>query len=211
MKKYSKYIFVFILTLTIFGAAWITSTILNKKKFDNIKLAQDQAYIDILASETNFETSDDGNCDLSESDAIATNMNKLADKISYSEQNVSKRQEIISLKKQYTLLEIRDYLLNKRISERCNHDFHSVLYFYGTKVDCPDCVKQGYVLDALHQLNPDIRIYAFDYNLDLITIKALKKTYNIEDVVPSLVINGKTYKGFQSIDSLSAIFSSLSQ
>ena len=208
MKKHiPKYILVFFVTFAVFAIAWVLSAQINERKFANLKAEQDQVSIGILSSETEFDLLKEGTCDDNVGSVFAESLASLASKISYSEQNVATPQEIAALKKQYTLLEVRDFLLAKRAAERCKQSFTSILYFYGTSEGCPECVKQGYVLDALRQLDPQIRIYAFDYNLDLSTIKALVSIYNISDALPALVINGVTYQGFQSLADLKVLVS----
>ena len=206
MKKHSsKYILTLLLTAFVFAGSWYTSDTLNKKKFADLKNAQDKISIDILSSETEFDLLKEGTCDNTAASVFSTDLNTLAQKISYSEQHVATPDEINVLKKQYTLLQVRDFLLTKRVAERCHETPIAIFYFYGTSEDCPDCVKQGYVLDALRQNNPKVRVYAFDYNLDLSTIKALISIYKVGTTVPALVVNGTTYQGFRSLDELTSI------
>jgi hypothetical protein len=208
MKKYTpKYILVFLVTLAVFVSAWVASGEINQRKFANLKAEQDQVSISILSSETEFDLLKEETCDISAGSVFSDSLASLADKIAYSEQNVATPEEISLLKKQYTLLEVRDFLLAKRVAERCKQPFTSILYFYGTSEGCSECVKQGYVLDALRQMNPNVRIYAFDYNLDLSTIKALVDIYNIGDTLPALVINGTTYQGYRSLQDLKVLVS----
>lgn len=112
---------------------------------------------------------------------------------------------MLLLKKQYTILQVKDFLLKKRISERCKTPFMSVLYFYGTQQNCEDCTRQGYVLDAARQKYPELRIYSYDFNLDLSTIRALRSIYKVGEPLPTLVINGKTYAGFKTLEQLEAL------
>jgi hypothetical protein len=100
---------------------------------------------------------------------------------------------------------VKDFLLRKRISERCKTPLITVLYFYGTGEGCPDCTKQGYVLDAAREKYSDLRIYSFDYNLELSTIRAMKSIYKVSNPLPSLVVNGKTYAGFKTLEQLEAL------
>jgi hypothetical protein len=205
MKQYIKYILTFVVTVAIFGGAWYASDMLNQRKFANLQATQDKISIDILSSETDFDLLKENSCDTSSASVFSNDLGVLAEKISYSEQNVATPQEISALKKQYTLLEVRDFLLTKRVAERCHYTPVVVFYFYGTKEACPDCVRQGYVLDVLRQNHADVRVYAFDYNLDLSTIKALQSIYKIGAALPAVVVNGTTYNGFQSLEQLEAL------
>jgi hypothetical protein len=84
-----------------------------------------------------------------------------------------------------------------------------ILYFYSNKGDCVDCQKQGYVLTALAQAYPQLRTYAFDYNLDVAALKTLVSIDNVENKPPALVINGKAYYGFHSVDDIEKILPQL--
>ena len=208
MKKHTpKYILVFILTLGIFCSAWFISAAINERKFTNLKAAQDKISIDILSSETEFDLLKEESCDATATSVFSDELASLADKITYSEQHVATAEEIVVLKQQYTLLQVRDFLLTKRVAERCNQTPIAIFYFYGTKEGCDDCTRQGYVLDALRQQQSQVRVYSFDYNLDLSTIKALRSIYKISDTLPAIVINGVTYQGYQSLEQLQRLVS----
>lgn len=65
-----------------------------------------------------------------------------------------------------------------------------VLYFYKTD-DCTDCEKQGYALTALREKYPGLRVYSFDYGLNLSAIETLIRIYKIKDTeLPALVQEG---------------------
>ena len=202
MKGISKYIAVFLITCAIFLTAWYASGYFNTRKITEIKNIQNKVAIDILSSETQFSLLEEMSCQDLSTSIFSAEIGSLAEKISYAEQNVGAGEEIDLLKKQYSILQVKDFLLSKRIGERCNQMPNTILYFYGTKDSCTDCVKQGYVLDALRQDYPQLRIYSFDYNLDLSTIKALKSIYKIDSVIPALVVNGKSVNGFKTVDEL---------
>lgn len=202
MKTFSKYIVVFLITCGIFATAWYLSTYVNNKKINEIKDIQNKIAIDILSSETQFSLLEELSCQDIDRSVLSKEIATMADKINYSEQNLSAKEEIELLKKQYTILQVKDFLLSKRIAERCKQKIATIFYFYGNKDTCTDCEKQSYVLDALRQKYPTLRIYSFDYNLDLSTIKALTSIYKIQGMLPGLVIQGKTVSGFKSVEEL---------
>lgn len=204
MKGFQKYFFVFLVTCGIFAVGWYLSSYVNNKKINQIKDIQNKIAIDILSSETQFSLLEELSCqDLSNS-VLSKEIATIADKISYTEQTTGNRDEVELLKKQYTILQVKDFLLTKRIAERCKQKINTVFYFYGNRDACSDCVKQGYVLDALREKYPALRVYSFDYNLDLSTIKALNSIYKIQNSLPSLVVNGKTVSGFKTVEELEA-------
>ena len=110
---------------------------------------------------------------------------------------------VLYLKKYYSLLEIKDYLLNKNISARCKTKSAFILYFYTTAENCSECEKQGLVLSALRDKYPELRVYSFDYGIDLSAVKAMLQIFKIQDTkLPALVIDEEVLTGFHGIDEL---------
>jgi glutaredoxin len=80
------------------------------------------------------------------------------------------------------------------------------LYFYTTAENCTECTKQGFVLTELRKKYPDLRVYSFDYNLDLSALRALIKIYKIEDTkLPALIVNEKNITGFSTVEEIEKI------
>ncbi len=196
---WKKYLIVFIITLGIFGTALYVSNTLNAKKLSELKSIEDKLSVDILSSEVQYSLLEELSCKDVTTSVLTGELSSLADKIAFTEENLGAGStQITQLKQSYSLLEIKDYLLMKKISERCNKKSVFVLYFYANEDQCPDCVKQGYILTDLHDAYPDFRVYSFDYNLDLSAIKALISIYKVPSDLPALVINGKVYAGLQT-------------
>ena len=199
-----KYIIVFFITLFLFiGAIWLANYA-NNKKLDQVKTIQDKISIDISSSETQYALLSELSCkDVTRSN-LSSELNSLADKITYSENNIGTTDtDVIELKKFYSLLEIKDFLLMKKINERCGTKMHSILYFYTTANNCSECTKQGYVLTDLREKYPELRVYSFDYNIDLSALRALVSIYKVEDIkLPAIVINDELMTGFQSVEQI---------
>jgi hypothetical protein len=127
----------------------------------------------------------------------------LGERLSYAENRTEfSEDDVDSLKRSYFLLEIKDYLLMKRLTEKCNIKPTFILYFYSTKNKCEDCEKMGYVLTALRDKYPDLRVYSFDYHYDLGAIKTLISINKMKDNLPALIINGEPYYGFKTVEEL---------
>jgi glutaredoxin-related protein len=200
MKKFTKYFIALLITIAIFAGAWYASIYFNNRKLNEITVAQNQATVDVLSSETQFDLLQEASCqDYVSNDQLASEISDLADKITYGEQNFSDQTQLNLLKQQYSVLEVKDFLLTKQISQRCKQNVVTILYFYGNDTTCTDCVNQGYVLDALRQQYPSVRVYSFDAGLDSSTIRALLTVYKVSKTLPTLVIDGKTYSGFMNL------------
>jgi len=201
-NDWKKYIIVLFITSTIFISGLWLSNYLNNKKIDQLKSIENSISLDLMSSETQFALLGELSCKDVSANFLSSELNSLADKISYSENNIGTENiDVISLKKYYSLLEVKDYLLMKQINQRCGQKSIFVLYFYKND-DCEDCTKQGYVLTSLREKYPNLRVYSFDYNLDSSVIKAMTSIYKVPDNLPALVINGKVYSGFQTVEDI---------
>jgi hypothetical protein len=86
----------------------------------------------------------------------------------------------------------------------------TILYFYSNKGDCPECTKQGYVLTQLRQDHPTLRVYNFDYDLNVNAVNTLISLYKVKSTeLPAIVIGGKTYSGFKSVSDIVALIPEL--
>lgn len=190
-----------ILFATVLGAV----DYLNSARVAELATIEDKIAIDTLSLETQFDLLAEAPCeDISEGSVLSTELNELADRLSYTEERLgSEDQEVLKLKRQYTLLEIKDYLLMKRLAKECrNLKPVFVLYFYSNAGDCKDCAEAGYALSYLRQTYPRLRVYSFDYNLDLGALRTLTAVLGIKPPLPAYVINGKNFNGLTSLSEL---------
>jgi len=200
---WKKYFLVFIITVFIFATAILVSNYLGDKKLEEIRSIQDNISIDILSSETQFSLLEDSSCQNVGTGSLSTELGTLEEKLSYTENDRGANDsEVLTLKKYYSLLEIKDYLLMNKISEKCKITPVSIIYFYSNAGNCEDCQKEGYVLTSLRQKYPDLRVYSFDYNIDLSAVKTLISTNKVKNTLPAIIIKEKPYYGFQSVEDL---------
>lgn len=208
----NKYIITFIITAIIFAGMLYVNNILDEKRFGDTKAIQDQISLDLLSSETQFNLLKESSCKNVDGSILSKELNSLSTKLTYLEANDAgnKSDELIYLKKYYSLLQIKDSLLMKQLSQKCSSKPISVLYFYGDKKDCPACEDMSYVLTHLREQYPELRIYSFDTNLNLSAIDTLKSIYKIDSQkLPAIVYNDDSYTGFKSIEEMKNIIPDL--
>jgi len=202
---WKKYFIVLLTTATLFLTAIYLSNYLGDRKINQLKLIQDKIAIDILSSETQFSLLSELSCKNISDGALANELDELGNKLEWGQDNLGATEEVSDLKKYYSLLQIKDYLLTKKISERCKVKSAFILYFYTTKANCSECEKQGIVLTTLRDKYPELRVYSFDYSTDLSDVTAMLQIYKIKDtVLPALVIDGDVLTGFHGIEELEA-------
>lgn len=208
MFDVKKYIFTFALTAALFATAFFASSFFSEKRVENVKSIQDNIAIDILSSETQFDLLKEVPCGSVSDSILSPQLSEIADKLSRTESDRgSNDADVLYLKKYYTLLEVKDYILSTKIVEKCGSAKKpvSIIYFYSNLGDCADCEKEGYVLTRLKEKYPDLRVYSFDYNLDLSVLDSMKRIYKISSGLPALVIQDKTNLGFKSVEEIEAL------
>lgn len=200
-----KYIFTFLITSAIFATAFFASTYFSDKRVENVKQIQDNIAIDILSSETQFDLLKEVPCSNVNDSVLSGELSSLGEKLSHTEvERGSTDDDIIYLKKYYSLLEIKDYLLSKKLAEKCGATKKPVfvIYFYSNKGTCLSCQKEGFVLTRLKEMYPELRVYSFDYDLPLSAVDSIKTIYKINNELPALVIEDKPYIGFKSVEDI---------
>lgn len=200
--RISNYVIAFLITACMFAVALYASNYFNGRRIADIRATQDDISTDILSLETQFDLLGEHSCkDFSESTILPSELQTLAGRLSYMEgQGPINRTEVTRLKRLYSLLEIKDYLITKDVAAKCKLKPVSILYFYSNKGNCDDCEKQGYVLTALSKTYPQLRIYSFDYDLDISALKTLISIHQIKNEMPALVMDGEVYYGLQTIE-----------
>lgn len=210
--RWSTYAVAFVITALIFATALYLSNYFNDRRLADIQATQDNISIDILSLETQFDLLAEHSCrDISENSVLSSELRPLASRLSYLENQSNVNQdELLRLKRYYTLLQIKDFLLMQKVSQKCDIETVFILYFYSNEGDCDTCEEQGYVLTGLASRYPQLRIYSFDYNIGLAALQTLIDINNVRDELPALIIHDDTYYGLHTMDDIRDILPELS-
>lgn len=200
-------IIAFLITLIITGTVIYAINYLNQQRVAQLNSIENQLSTDTLSIETQYALIEDAPCQdfntgsSTEDDALSQEVGTVGDQLTSAENKLSDNDpEVIQLKEQYTLLEIRDYLLTEELSRTCGITPTTVLYFYTNDNSCTDqCDRASYALSYLRQTYPSLRVYSFDYNLNLGALKTLESLEKVQPPFPAFVINHKVYNGFTDL------------
>ncbi|MDE2021795.1 MAG: hypothetical protein KGI71_02635 [Patescibacteria group bacterium] len=198
----------FFITIALAGTVAYAVNYLNRARVNDLSAIEDQISIDTLSLDTQFSLLEAAPCDSSASStALTGELADLGGRLSSTESQLgSDNAQVVRLKKQYSLLEIRDYLITKQLAAACGTKPVTVLYFYSNAGDCGNCDKAGYALSYLRNTYPALRVYSFDYLLDLGALKTLIAIMKVKDSLPAFVVNGKQSYGFTSLADLEKQF-----
>ena len=178
MIDWKKYVIVFIITVLLFVTGFLLSMSLSNRKITQLESIQDTIATDILSSELRFALLERSSCEhISREDPLLLEeLSTFGERLIFMEEQLGPdNKDVRELKKFYSLLQIKDYLLTLNLSEKCDIDSHTILYFYSD--DCRDCKRQGYILTATREKYPALRVYSFDYGLDISALNTLISVY----------------------------------
>lgn len=197
-----------LITGAIIGTVFYAINYLDSLRIKELEAIENQLATDTLSLETQFSLLEEAPCEnLTEGTILSQEVSNLGDRLAAAETRLGNTDaEVTRIKKQYTLLQIRDYLLTKRLAETCDIDPVVVLYFYSNAGDCAECDRAGYTLSYLRQTYPALRVYSFDYNLDIGALKTLIAIEKVQPQFPAFIIEGKRSYGFTSLDEFETLF-----
>jgi hypothetical protein len=197
-----------IITIALIGTVVYAINYLNQQRVAELNTIEDQLSTDTLSVETQYALIADAPCSdftngsSTEDTQLSQEVSDIGDQLTFAEDKLGDTDpQVVQLKDQYTLLEIRDYLLTEQLSQTCHLTPTTVLYFYTNTGNCTnECDRASYALSYLHQTYPELRVYSFDYNLNLGALKTLESIEKVQPSFPAFVINHKQYNGFTSLD-----------
>ncbi len=197
---YGKYLWTLIITLIIFLGILSLSNYFDSKRIEEIRSVENGIALNILSSETQFALLSVTPCENLGNSSLTQELDSIGTRLEYLENTRGiDDPEVIQLKKEYSLLEIKDYILMNTVSEKCHAKSPFILYFYSNVDNCNDCKNVGTVLTELRREYPFVRVYSFDYHLPVPTIKTLTDIFKVKEQFPALVIHEKPVYGLKSL------------
>ncbi len=205
-----RYFIAALLTLFIFILGLLLGLVIEGKraqyiqsvnkieKLDYSSLQLQYAYIDQLSQEKN--------CDAVSKtfESSVKNLIETSGRLEDYEKNANlNKKDFHTLKREYILAQLNYWLLAKRTKKICDRDLVTILYFYSTDKECPDCGEQAFILTYLkNEFKDKLLIFALDSTyVDEPMIEMLKDQYGISRY-PTLVIEGHVFEDFISKDKL---------
>ncbi|MEM2131062.1 MAG: hypothetical protein QXR96_00930 [Candidatus Woesearchaeota archaeon] len=193
--NYYKLIAVFAITTLIFISGILIGNFFTNKKIDKIIMFENNIKNNFEATEIQYLLLTQEPCN-TDTILITKELEEIGSKITYMENMLGfDNNEVMDLKNSYSLIQLKHYLLLKKIDKECNEKFNFILYFYSNKGDCPKCEQQGFILDYIKKKYNNTMIYAFDINNDNNALKTIKNKYKIEKT-PGLIINENVFQKF---------------
>lgn len=197
-----KYVAVFSLATLIFISGLIVGQIIAEIRLKDFIAASADLKTSLLAMDTHEKIAEEYLCDV-DIFQLTEEKAELGRHLAFLEEKYGRKdRRVLALKKEYSLLSIRQWLLMRKYKEQCYEDLTIILFFYSNERNVSDSELQGSILDYIYHSHPEkVVIYAFDYDLDLEAINTLEEIYGIKQV-PSIVVNQKVYAGLTKSETI---------
>ena len=198
-----KYIVAALITGGIFTLGLLLGLVIEGKRVSYIEEVSKEQKLDFSSLQLQYayidQLSQENNCD-AVSKTFEENIGNLeATRLrleNFDENARLNKREFDLLKRDYTLAQIRYWLLAKKTKDVCGDDIVTILYFFSNDKECPKCDNQAFVLTHLKKIFKDkLLIFSFDSRFSQEPmINLLKNTYGVS-AYPAIVIEGEKYEG----------------
>jgi hypothetical protein len=200
----AKYLLVFGLTVVVFLFGVLLGNYFTERKFENVGNIEDNLRIQTQGAELQYLLLLQSPCKYINSTPLTNELYTISEKLDFMEsQRGDSDPDVLRLKNEYSLLELRHWLFILKTNEQCGTNQVPILFFYSNQGDCPQCKEQGYTLTYLRNKYPDLRVYSFDITLQNPALDTIKGIHNINST-PLLILPDRTL-GFSSIETLEQI------
>jgi len=203
---FNKYAAAFAISTLIFIIGLLIGGHFNNEKLSKIETLENEMKLDLMSMDLQDILLVENPC-FSTSTVLQKKLEDVVSKLGYMEEQLGKKDSnVLELKKYYSLLEIKHYLLMKNTKEKCNSTYNLILFFYSNDDNALESEKQGYVLDNLREKYglERMKTYSFDTNLNLDMITTLKSFYNVT-TAPTVIINGEKLEGFRDKEEIEEV------
>ena len=207
---YGKYLWTLAIALIIFLGITSASNYFDARRLNEIRSVESGIALNILSSETEFALLGETPCENLGNSSLTSELDSLGSRLSYLENTRGiTDSEVVQLKQEYSLLEIKDYILMDTMAQKCHTKPTYILYFYSNTDDCRDCQNAGAVLTELRQEYPLVRVYSFDYHTPIAAVKTLTDIFKVKEQFPALVIHNKPVYGLKSLTDIEKLMPEL--
>lgn len=205
-----RYFIALLLTTCFFIIGILIGSVVTQNRIDYIQNLANEQKIDFDSLQTQYlflsYLNKQGNCDAIEKtlNINIKNLVRTQERVeNYENQAKNNLEDFDVLKREYSIAELKYWLLIKDTQEICERDVSTILYFYNENDICPECRTQGFVLSYLKNIFKEkLLTFSFDASLEEESIvEILLSAYEINEY-PALLINDKLYQGFQSRDEI---------
>jgi hypothetical protein len=190
--NWTKILLAFLIATFLFFFGLFIGYLSNQIIEKNTNFILEETKNEIFSLESLSLLQEDYPCDSYIMDKVSEKLDSLGRIITIFEEDKGlNNKEVLELKKVYTLIQLRHFILINKLNENCQRNYSTILFFYSNEKKCEKEVNEkSFILSFLRNKYDFVRVYSFDLNLDSEIIPFFKKTYNLEGC-SEIVLNEK--------------------
>ena len=203
-----RYVIAFLITIGFFIIGIFIGFQLSNTRISYLQESATQQRLDFDSLQVQYlyagKLTEQGNCNAIEAtlNTNILNLIKTQERLEqYEKESTTQLNAFRTLKREYTLAELRYWLLVRDTQDICHRDAITVVYFYTDDKNCPECRTEGFILTYLKKLFED-RLLVFSLDAELTEeplVSLLIQSYNVT-TYPSIIVNDELLEGFQNKD-----------
>ena len=203
-----RYVIAFLITIGFFIIGIFIGFQLSNTRISYLQESATQQRLDFDSLQVQYlyagKLTEQGNCNAIEAtlNTNILNLIKTQERLEqYEKESTTQLIAFRTLKREYTLAELRYWLLVRDTQDICHRDAITVVYFYTDDKNCPECRTEGFILTYLKKLFKD-RLLVFSLDAELTEeplVNLLIQSYNVT-TYPSIIVNDELLEGFQNKD-----------
>jgi hypothetical protein len=209
--KKRRYIAALALTLLVFALGLLFGLVLDSQRATYIKSEANKQSIEYNSLQLQYQILNDitqnRECTplLKTFESSVKNLESARIRLEqYQQSSTFNKDDFALLGREYSLAQIRYFMLAKKTQELCGNDVVTVLYFFADPKECPDCDSQSFILTYTKKLMGD-KVLIFSFNANITdqepSVLMLKDIYNVSSF-PTVIINEKKFVGAVSTDNV---------
>jgi len=212
VRQISKEIYVVasILTGVIFLLGFFLGMVIEGKRIQYVETESKKQQLDLNSVQLQYsyidQLSQQNNCE-----AVSKTFEKNIENLestrirleNFNQNAILGKSDFETLMREYSLAQIRYWLLAEKTKQLCNRDIVTVLYFFAEDKNCSDCNEEAFILTHMKKQFKD-KLLIFSFRPELKhepMIDLLANAHNVEKY-PSIVIDDVTFSGFTEKDAL---------
>ncbi|MFP4045648.1 MAG: thioredoxin family protein [Candidatus Aenigmatarchaeota archaeon] len=201
--KKRRYLFAGALTMAIIFSGLAAGEFMDTMRLNYLQNSLEEERIDYKDLQTQYfylsEVSPEDFCRISDQTIKKSlvRLKGLLDQLSdYQKSSDFSKEEYLDLKRDYTIANLRYWMLLRKSNELCDNDDIWVLYFH--EEGCGSCPTQGFILTQIRKTyDKKVWVFPLDMEIEENMITILKERYNVTET-PTLVVNDQVHHGFQN-------------
>ncbi|MBD3319299.1 hypothetical protein GF342_05315 [Candidatus Woesearchaeota archaeon] len=213
VKSRERYVMAGIITVIIFLLGFSIGLVVESKRIDFVQDELREQKIEYSSSQLQYnflntlETKDTCPALFESYYNSLLQLDKTRERLEmYIQDNTISDGSFSLLKREYTLEQIRYWMLSRQAKEVCDEHFVTLLYFYSDEDSCPQCNDQQTVLLYYKKLLGDkLLIFSFDSQFkEEPMIDVLRSRYSVS-TYPTIVIEDETISNYSDMEQLKTL------